>query len=130
MDRLFNYLDLDLDLDLDLGLKSTKATTPVENIRSSIELGFPHIARNLTQLWKTQHIDEYMESLLIDKRGGRRGFPEDTQEELMFLSSLLWQMHHDGRIVPEADTLSTFSFAAANESDMRRSGTTGGWVLV
>ena len=97
---------------------------------SSLEDRFAHVAKELVARWKTDLIDPYMNSLLIDTRGGRQGFPADAQEELMFLSGVLWHRQHENAQVKCEEKPERFSFSAVNENDMRRCGTTGSWVLI
>jgi len=48
---------------------------------------YPRIANLLAMTWSDSGaFDTYMESLLIDKRGNRRGFPLDVQRELAALA--------------------------------------------
>jgi hypothetical protein len=102
---------------------------PAEKTRSAIESLFPHIARKLTALWHTSQISLYMDSLLLDNRGGRQGFPEEVLDELMCLSGTLWHLHHTG-VVEDFQHPDAFSFAAAHRAEFRRCGTSGSWVLV
>jgi hypothetical protein len=97
---------------------------------SALEDRFSHVARELVARWKSDLIDPYMDSLLIDTRGGRQGFPPDAQEELMLLSGVLWHRQHIDSRVENEQKPESFSFSAVNESDMRRCGTTGAWVLI
>lgn len=110
-------------------LKSMPVPVFVEKSRSAIETRFPHIARELTALWHTSQISLYLDSLLIDNRGDRQGFPEDVLDELMFLSGMLWHMHHIG-VVEDFQRPDVFSFAATNEAEFLRCGTSGSWILV
>ncbi|CAN5407913.1 hypothetical protein BH09PSE5_BH09PSE5_02680 [soil metagenome] len=49
-------------------------------------LAFPRIGNRLSLLWPSASlIDGYFEDLLVDKRGGRRGFEPGIAEELMRL---------------------------------------------
>jgi hypothetical protein len=98
--------------------------------RSAIEIHFPRIAQEICTRWLTDAIDPFMDSLLIDNRGDRRGFPAEVQEELMFLSGLRWHLQHEDKFVQEFQKPDPFSFEAMNESDIRRCGTTGSWVLL
>jgi hypothetical protein len=44
---------------------------------------FPRVLNHIIELWKRPlKCDDYLESLLIDQRGNRRGFPDDVTEEL------------------------------------------------
>jgi hypothetical protein len=49
---------------------------------------FPRVANKLCELWKQPtKCDEYFQQLLIDHRGGRRGFPPGPAMELNALRS-------------------------------------------
>lgn len=102
---------------------------PAEKTISAIETRFPHIARELCALWKTDQIELYLDSLLIDNRGGRIGFPADVLDELMFLSGMRWHLYHQTGRVEDFQKPYVFSFSAMNESDLRRAGSTRAWVL-
>lgn len=47
---------------------------------------FPRIANALARVWQDD-LDSrlYLDDLLIDRRGGRRGFPPDVHHDLMLL---------------------------------------------
>jgi hypothetical protein len=56
---------------------------PPEQRPTRLVLAFPRIANRLSLLWPSASlIDGYFDDLLTDKRGGRRGFPEDIGEEI------------------------------------------------
>ena len=110
-------------------LKPMAVPVPLEKSRSAIEARFPHIARELVKQWHTSRIPLYMDSLLIDTRGDRQGFPADVLDELMFLSGMLWHLRHMG-VVEDFQKPDAFSFAATNEAEFRRCGTSGSWILV
>ncbi|MEW5788794.1 MAG: hypothetical protein AB1899_13160 [Pseudomonadota bacterium] len=94
---------------------------------SAIERRFPRIARELMARWHGRDIDTYLDSLLIDERGDRMGFPADVLEELMFLAGVRWHMT---RYV-ETDTMESPKDEFSFETDaLRRCGTTGSWVLI
>jgi hypothetical protein len=99
------------------------ATTP----ESAIERRFARIARELTSRWKGQDIDAYLDSLLIDTRGNRMGFPSEVLEEIMFLAGIRWYQGKD--VAPETmeSPKDEFSFCT---DEFRRCGTNGAWVLV
>jgi hypothetical protein len=47
---------------------------------------YPRIANRFAQLWKQpRQCDKYFESLLVDERGGRQGFPQSIALELVTL---------------------------------------------
>jgi hypothetical protein len=60
------------------------------------ELGrqFARIANRLARLWDTPPAcREYLDSLLLDRRGGRRGFPNAVLHELQTLSTYYRKLH-------------------------------------
>jgi hypothetical protein len=49
---------------------------------------FPRIANRLGEIWKRPaRCDEYFQQLLIDHRGGRKGFPAEVAMEISTLAS-------------------------------------------
>ena len=69
------------------------------DLRSHVEIHFPHIAKGLVEHWKDPFSrGAFLDQLTTDDRGGRIGFLPAVFDELMFLSDLLWQIEH-----PEAD---------------------------
>lgn len=40
--------------------------------------GFPHILKSIDVFWGSRECVIYLESLLIDRRGNRQGFPSDV----------------------------------------------------
>ena len=59
---------------------------------SDLELDFPRIAEALCNAWITPEIEPYLQSLMIDQRNTRIGFPAEIVEELMLLDGLLWEL--------------------------------------
>lgn len=49
---------------------------------------YSHVLNRLMQLWGTPEFNAYMHDLMVDKRGGRQGFPLKVMEELVFLGKL------------------------------------------
>lgn len=49
---------------------------------------YSHVLNRLMQLWGTPAFDSYMHDLMVDKRGGRQGFPHEVVTELVFLGKL------------------------------------------
>ena len=96
---------------------------------SPLERHFARIANEIVSRWGTDRIEPYMNSLLIDTRGGRQGFPADVLDDLVCLSGMLWHLASRYDKVQDTLKLDTFSFSAINEADMRRCGTSGAWVL-
>ncbi|HLP97353.1 MAG TPA: ankyrin repeat domain-containing protein [Sideroxyarcus sp.] len=55
-----------------------------------LEERFPRVFGKLLELWETPHIDDYLQDLMVDKRGGgREGFPPEAAAEIMRLSNYL-----------------------------------------
>lgn len=100
---------------------------------SAIERRFLRIANELIKRWKGPDIDTYLDSLLIDTRGNRMGFPEEVLEEIMFLAGVRWYLEKDAMAttLENQETMESpkdeFSFCT---DDFRRCGTTGSWVLI
>ncbi len=51
-----------------------------------LEEKFDRILIKIEQLWDTPQIDDYFSDLIIDKRGGRQGFPKEVMEDIIRLS--------------------------------------------
>ena len=48
--------------------------------------GFPRIANTLARLWQDETgLRQYLDDLLSDRRGGRRGFPPEIHHEVQVL---------------------------------------------
>lgn len=56
-----------------------------DNYPYALEEHFDRILIRIEQLWQTPKIHEYFSSLIIDSRGGRRGFPKDVMEDILRL---------------------------------------------
>jgi tankyrase len=54
----------------------------------SLEKQFDRVLTKIDQLWDTEKIDDYFCDLIIDKRGGRHGFPEDVMTDILELRKL------------------------------------------
>jgi hypothetical protein len=68
---------------------------PVELARQ-----FPRIANRLRHLWKqVARCEEYLDSLLVDRRGTRKGFPSKISEELEALREYHALLYPSGRTV-------------------------------
>lgn len=94
---------------------------------SAIERRFLRIANELCKRWNGNEIDSYLDSLLIDTRGNRMGFPEEVLEEIMFLAGIRWHMAQDIEQETLESPVDEFSFCT---DEFRRCGTTGSWVLI
>lgn len=68
-----------------------------------LERDYLHILNRLMQVWATPEFELYMHDLMIDKRGGRQGFPLDVITELMFLSELHDICERNGYRLPDIE---------------------------
>jgi hypothetical protein len=59
----------------------------MSNARAAIE-AYPHLLQPLCTLWGHPEFDRYVSRLLVDERGGRKGFSGEVVEELLFLAQL------------------------------------------
>ena len=53
-----------------------------------VEQAFQRIAEGLVGVWGTAQFDDFMQKLLIDERGDRKGFPSEVAEALLRLSRM------------------------------------------
>ena len=47
-----------------------------------LEQHHDHVLRRIDEIWDTPEIDDYLRDLLIDKRGGRKGFSREATKEI------------------------------------------------
>ncbi len=110
---------------------TTSLRTPHSNARneaSAIEKAFPRISGEICALWAGGEIDAYIDSLLLDDRGDRMGFPIEVLDELIFLAGIRWHLSHLCGTVIESTSPEAFSFTG-NRSEL--CGTDpGSWVLL
>ena len=53
---------------------------------SALMRDFPRIANQIARVWNdAPALEACLDSLLVDRRGGRRGFPGDVHQELLSL---------------------------------------------
>lgn len=66
-----------------------KRTGPPERVlvRAALET-YPHIIESVCIFWGGRECDTYLSKLVIDTRGGRRGFPQEVMDELLFLTEV------------------------------------------
>lgn len=95
---------------------------------SAIETRFLRIANELCRLWDSPEADHYIDSLLLDDRGDRMGFPIEVLDELMFLAGVRWHRSHlCGTMI---DTTSAEPFSSAGNRVELCGGNSSTWVLV
>jgi hypothetical protein len=76
----------DLSL-LDEKLEPRKGPVEHLQVRAALE-DYPRISSRIEQLWGTADCEAYLNSLVIDTRGNRQGFPPAMMEELLYLGRL------------------------------------------
>jgi hypothetical protein len=55
---------------------------------------FPRIVNSIADVWRrVRQCEEYLDSLMIDERGSRAGFPLDVAKELLALRSYYADLH-------------------------------------
>jgi len=94
---------------------------------SAIENRFLRIANELSRLWDGPEADHYIDSLLLDDRGDRMGFPIAVLDELMFLAGVRWHRSHLCGTMIETTTAEPFSSSGSRGELCGGSST---WVLV
>ncbi len=55
---------------------------------SCLEERFDRILLKIEQLWDSPEIEDYFCDLILDKRGGRQGFPKDVMDDILQLRDL------------------------------------------
>lgn len=63
--------------------------TPPQDGPCALERQFKRIADKIAESWPSQECGRYIDSLLVDSRGGRQGFPPEVISELFLLHALL-----------------------------------------
>lgn len=59
------------------------ASFPKEKRPSALALQFPRIANRLAEIWKRPlQCERYLDDLMLDRRGGRQGFPNDVAADI------------------------------------------------
>ncbi|MGH8664319.1 MAG: hypothetical protein ACREUX_08620 [Burkholderiales bacterium] len=76
----------DLSL-LDEKVEPRKGPAEHLQVRAALE-DYPRISTRIQQLWGTPDCEGYLNSLVLDTRGDRQGFPPATMEELLYLGRL------------------------------------------
>ena len=64
-----------------------------------LQVKYPRIANKLASLWgEPARCEPYLDELITDKRGGRKGFPLNIAQELASLRDYYFRLHHKGAI--------------------------------
>jgi hypothetical protein len=59
---------------------------------------FPRIANNIADIWRrVARCEEYLDTLVVDRRGDRTGFPPDVAQELNNLRGFYAELHPNNR---------------------------------
>ena len=53
-----------------------------------LEAKFSRIFNKIMNMWGDAELDGYLDGLMVDKRGGRKGFPMDAMNDILLLSRL------------------------------------------
>lgn len=61
-----------------------------EKYPRNLETRYLRVFNNIMARWGTPGLDAYFDDLLIDKRGGRQGFPDEVMLDILFLYNL-WE---------------------------------------
>jgi hypothetical protein len=70
------------------------ASLPVQVRPIVLAQKFPRIANSIADLWRrVARCEEYLDTLVVDLRGDRTGFPLDVAKELNALRSYYAQLH-------------------------------------
>jgi hypothetical protein len=56
-------------------------------VRAALE-SYPHIVESVCLMWGGREADAYINRLVIDTRGGRKGFPRDAMDDLLVLAEV------------------------------------------
>ena len=63
---------------------------------------FPRIANSIAELWRRgARCEEYLDTLVVDLRGDRTGFPLEVAQELTALRSYIAELHSRNRSARE-----------------------------
>ena len=70
-----------------------------KDVRPMVLAGrYPRIANNIAALWRrVARCEEYLDTLVVDRRGNRKGFPPDVAKELNHLRSFYAELHPSDR---------------------------------
>ena len=75
------------------------ASLPPEVRPMELPRQFPRIAKRLRHLWKqVARCEEYLDALLVDRRGTRKGFPQKITRELEALRAYHELLYPRGRL--------------------------------
>lgn len=55
---------------------------------AALEAKYSRVFNKIIGMWGTQELEEHFNDLIVDKRGGRKGFPADVAADIILLSRL------------------------------------------
>ncbi|MEO8302664.1 MAG: hypothetical protein ABI724_00955 [Betaproteobacteria bacterium] len=74
------------------------AELPIEVRPLALARQFPRIANGICDMWRrVARCEEYLEALVVDRRGDRGGFPADVAQELTALKNFYAELHPSDR---------------------------------
>ncbi len=73
---------------------------------SAIQEQYPSISAKIAQMWGSVTLQDYLNKIIIDDRGGRQGFP------VSILSALMRLYEYHGSLVPDTRTGGTWDHVA------------------
>ena len=74
------------------------AELPIEVRPLELARRFPRIANSICDMWRrVARCEEYLDSLVVDRRGDRGGFPVDVAQELTVLRNHYAELYPSNR---------------------------------
>lgn len=74
------------------------AELPIEVRPLALARRFPRIANSICDMWRrVARCEEYLDTLVVDRRGDRSGFPADVAQELTVLRNHYAELHPSNR---------------------------------
>ena len=62
-----------------------------------LQVKYPRVANRIAALWQeSTGCESYLDDLLTDKRGGRKGFPLNVAQEVASIRDYYFRLHHKG----------------------------------
>ena len=95
------------------GWEGKRKTAPAESLRTAtiqwilrlpphiqprhLQVKYPRVANRIAALWpEPTSCESYLDDLLTDKRGGRKGFPLNVAQEVASIRDYYFRLHHSG----------------------------------
>lgn len=98
--------------------------------KSQLERQFPRIAEHLVELWNNSACDQYLNTLVLDDRCDRHGFPPEIMEDLMLLENIRWSLLHDEDLPQPATHILQYRFSETpvHAAPANTSAGSKGWI--